>query len=54
MRVCQGLIFTACYSRQQFIWPTFKQTTEEVIRGFEAAWLSLSTGFGPTTLRGGF
>jgi transposase len=38
MRVCQGLIFTACYSRHQFIWPTFKQTTEEVIRGFEAAW----------------
>jgi transposase len=38
MRVCQGLIFTACYSRHQFVWPTFQQTTEEVIRGFEAAW----------------
>ncbi len=38
MRVCQGLIFTACYSRHQFVWPTFRQTTEEVIRGFEAAW----------------
>jgi transposase len=38
MRVCQGLIFTACYSRHQFVWPTFSQTTEEVIRGFEAAW----------------
>ncbi len=37
-RVCQGLIFTACYSRHQFVWPTFSQTTEEVIRGFEAAW----------------
>jgi hypothetical protein len=37
-RVCQGLIFTACYSRHSFVWPTFKQTTEEVIRGFEAAW----------------
>jgi transposase len=37
-RVCQGLIFTACFSRHQFVWPTFTQTTEEVIRGFEAAW----------------
>ena len=37
-RVCQGLIFTVCSSRHQFVWPTFLQTTEEVIRGFEAAW----------------
>ncbi len=37
-RVCHGLIFTACFSRHQFCWPTFRQTTEEVIRGFEAAW----------------
>ena len=37
-RVCQGLIFTACFSRHQFVWPTFTQTTEEVIKGFEAAW----------------
>lgn len=37
-RVCQGLIFTACFSRHQFVWPTLAQTTEEVIRGFEAAW----------------
>ena len=37
-RVAQGLIFTACFSRHQFVWPTFSQTTEEVIRGFEAAW----------------
>jgi transposase len=37
-RVCQGLIFTACFSRHQFVWPTFLQSTEEVIRGFEAAW----------------
>jgi transposase len=37
-RVCQGLIFTACFSRHQFVWPTFLQTTEEVVRGFEAAW----------------
>ncbi|HSS09719.1 MAG TPA: IS21 family transposase [Acidimicrobiales bacterium] len=37
-RVCWALIFTACYSRHQFIWPTFCQTVEEVIAGFEAAW----------------
>lgn len=37
-RVCQGLIFTACFSRHTFVWPTFRQTTEEVIKGFEAAW----------------
>jgi len=37
-RVCQALIFTACFSRHMFVWPTFRQTTEEVIRGFEAAW----------------
>jgi hypothetical protein len=37
-RVFWGLIFTACYSRHQFVWPTFRQTTEEVIKGFEAAW----------------
>ena len=37
-RACQGLIFTACFSRHVFVWPTFSQTTEEVIRGFEAAW----------------
>ena len=37
-RLCWALIFTACYSRHQFVWPTFSQTTEEVIKGFEAAW----------------
>jgi transposase len=37
-RVCWGLIFTACYSRHQFVWPTFRQSTEDVITGFEAAW----------------
>ena len=25
-RVCHGLIFTACFSRHQFVWPTFRQT----------------------------
>jgi len=38
-RVCQALIFTACFSRHQFVWPTFTQTTADVIAGFEAAWL---------------
>jgi hypothetical protein len=38
-RVCHGLIFTACFSRHLFVWPTFTQTTEDVIAGFEAAWL---------------
>jgi hypothetical protein len=37
-RVCQALIFTACYSRHCFVWLTFRQTTEAVIAGFEAAW----------------
>jgi transposase len=37
-RVCHGLIFTAVSSRHHFVWPTFLQSTEEVIRGFEAAW----------------
>ncbi len=38
-RVCWALIFTACFSRHCFVWPTFAQTTEEVIAGCEAAWL---------------
>jgi len=37
-RVCHGLIFTAVFSRHQFVWPTFGQTTDDVICGFEAAW----------------
>ncbi len=37
-RVCKALVFTCCYSRHQFVWPTFFETTEEVIRGCEAAW----------------
>ena len=37
-RVCWALIFTCCFSRHQFVWPTFAQTTEETIRGFEQAW----------------
>jgi transposase len=37
-RVAQALIFTACYSRHCFVWLTFRQTTDAVIDGFEAAW----------------
>jgi transposase len=37
-RVVWALLFTACYSRHQFIWLTFRQTTDAVIEGFEAAW----------------
>src|SRR4051794_24684797 len=37
-RVVQALIFTACYSRHCFVWLTHRQTTADVIAGFEAAW----------------
>ena len=37
-RVVWALLFTACYSRHQFVWLTFRQTTEAVIEGCEAAW----------------
>jgi transposase len=37
-RVVQALIFTACYSRHCFVWLTHRQTTTDVIAGFEAAW----------------
>lgn len=37
-RVCQALIFTAAYSRHCFVWLTFRQTTADVLAGFEAAW----------------
>jgi transposase len=43
-RVCWALIFTACFSRHCFVWPTFHQTTEDVIAGFEAAWLYFGGG----------
>jgi len=38
-RVCQALIFTACYSRHSFVWLTFSQAIDAVIAGFEAAWV---------------
>jgi transposase len=37
-RVVWALIFTACYSRQCFVWLSFRQTQVDVIAGFEAAW----------------
>jgi transposase len=37
-RVVQGLIFTAVYSRHMFVWPIYRQTLDDVIAGFEAAW----------------
>ena len=37
-RVTHGLIFTAVYSRHLFVYPTHRQTLEEVIAGFDAAW----------------
>ena len=37
-RVVHALIFTAVYSRHLFVYPTHRQTLDEVIAGFEAAW----------------
>jgi len=37
-RVVHGLVFTACFSRHCFVWLTYRQTTVDVIEGFEAAW----------------
>jgi len=38
-RKVHALIFTACYSRHQFVWLTFSQTLAAVIAGCEAAWV---------------
>lgn len=48
-RVCHALVFTACFSRHMFVFPTFCQTTEEVVRGFEAAW-GFFTGIFPVVI----
>ncbi len=37
-RVVHGLIFTAVYSRHTFVYPTYRQTLNDVVAGFEAAW----------------
>jgi len=38
-RDCQALIFTPGVSRYSFVWLTHRQTIEDVIAGFEAAWV---------------
>ncbi|WP_405160805.1 IS21 family transposase [Nocardia sp. NBC_01499] len=38
-RVVQGLIFTAVYSRHMLIYPSYRQTLNDVIDGFESAWV---------------
>lgn len=37
-KLLRALIFTAVYSRHMFVWPTFRQTLDDVIAGCEAAW----------------
>lgn len=37
-RTVWALIFTAVVSRHSFVWLSYRQTTEDVIAGFEAAW----------------
>ena len=39
MRDCQALIFTPVVSRYSFVWLTHRQTLDDVIEGFEAAWV---------------
>ncbi|MGW4771927.1 IS21 family transposase [Nocardia sp. NPDC004278] len=38
-RMVKGLIFTAVYSRHMFVYPTYRETLNDVIAGFEAAWV---------------
>lgn len=38
-RVLWALIITLVYSRYQFVWPTFRQTTEAVCEGLDRAWM---------------
>jgi transposase len=38
-RMVHALVFTAVYSRHQFVWLTYSQTLEAVIAGCEAAWV---------------
>lgn len=37
-RLVRGMVFTACFSRHQFCWPTYGESLAEVIEGFEEAW----------------
>lgn len=38
-RVLWALIVTLVFSRHQFVWPTFRQTTEVVCEGLDRAWM---------------
>ena len=38
-RVLWALIVTLVYSRYQFVWPTFRQTTTAVCEGLDRAWM---------------
>ena len=38
-RMLWALIVTLGFSRLSFVWPTYRQTTEAIIEGLEAAWL---------------
>lgn len=33
------LVVTLAFSRYQFVWPTFRQTTEAVCEGLDRAWI---------------
>jgi len=38
-RTLWALIITLAFSRYQFVWPTFRQTTEAVCEGLDRAWM---------------
>jgi transposase len=38
LRDCWALVFTPVLSRYSFVWLTHRQTTDDVLAGFEAAW----------------
>lgn len=45
-RVLHALVLTAVVSRHTFVWCTYRQTTEAVIAGLEAAWAFFGGVFG--------
>src|SRR4029077_6606863 len=38
LRLLWALVVTLCFSRYQFVWPTFLQTTAAVCEGLDRAW----------------
>lgn len=52
-RFVLGVDLPACCSCHQFVWPTFWQTTEDVIAGFEAAWVIDIPNLSPNFARSG-